>query len=214
MALLDSIAPSGAALLQEIALFSSFLASNPRGERKHFLPFFKKHVQLGAFLGTLNDKVSSATHVKNEVPLWGDFVCDLVAGNIQDGAFVFVEFEDASKTSLFQPQRGRRNSRWGTRVEGGISQVTDWLFRIHTEQPSATIERDFGASNIACLGVVVVGRSHEVSPYDRRRLEWRSEHSIIGGSKLSILTYDDLLTWLTGRSEMLRSYKPNPVGPA
>src|SRR5271168_4941685 len=124
MALLDLIAPDGAVLLREIELFSQFLAGNPRGEREHFLPFFKKHLQLGAYLGTLNDKVSSATHVKSELPLWGDFVCDLVAGNFEDGAFVFIEFEDASETSLFRPQRGRKNTHWGTRVEHGISQVT------------------------------------------------------------------------------------------
>jgi hypothetical protein len=91
--------------------------------------------------------------------------------------------------------------------------VTDWLFRIDTEQSSDAMDRDFGVRNITCMGVVVAGRNSEVISYDRRRLDWRSKHSVIGGSKLSILTYDDLLTWLEGRSEMLRSYKPPAATP-
>jgi len=205
MPLLDELLPDGTILLREVEEFRAFLATNPRGERAAFLPFFAAHPQLCAYLGTLNDRVSAGTHVKTELSLWGDFTCDLVAGSLQDGAFVFVEFEDASPTSLFRRRRGRRNSYWGTRVERGISQVTDWLFRISSEGSSDRMERDFGARHITPMGVLVVGRSAEVSNYDRNRLDWRSAHSVIGGAKLSILTYDDLLAWLDGRVTVLRT---------
>jgi antiviral defense system Shedu protein SduA len=149
--------------------------------------------------------VSAGTHIKTELPLWGDFTRDLVAGSLQDGAFVFVEFEDASPTSLFRRRQGRKNSHWGTRVERGISQVTDWLFRISSEGPSDRVERDFGARHVIPMGVVVVGRRAEVTAYDRARLDWRSAHSVIGGAKLLVLTYDDLLAWLDGRITVLRT---------
>lgn len=211
MPLLDEIRPDGAILLSQVEEFRAFLNSNPRAERAHFLPFFAARQQLCAYLGTLNDRVSAGTHVKTEVSLWGDFTCDLVAGNLQDGAFVFIEFEDASHTSLFRTQRGRKNNHWGARVEHGISQVVDWLFRISSEGPSDRMERDFGSRHIMPTGMVVVGRSAEVSPYDRNRLDWRSMHSVIGGAKLSIVTYDDLLGWLDGRVILLRSYTEAPL---
>ncbi len=82
MPLLREIRPDGVGLLREIDEFRYFLATNPRGERADFLPFFAAHLQLGAYLATLNDKVGAGTHVETEVTLWGDFTCDLVAGSL------------------------------------------------------------------------------------------------------------------------------------
>lgn len=203
---LCEIQPNRVNLLREIDEFREFLKTNPNSERAQFLPFFAEHLQLCAHLGELNDKVNTVTHVGTEVGLWGDFICDLVAGSCGNGAFVFVEFEDASKTSLFLPKkRGRKNSQWGTRVEHGISQVVDWLFRIDSESTSDNIVRDFGARHLSPYCVVVTGRNAEVSDYDRIRLDWRSKHTIVGGAKLAILTYDDLLGWLDARVKLLRT---------
>ena len=206
MALLNEITPDGAALLTEIEEFRQFLTTNPRGERKHFLPFFGAHTQLCAFLGTLNDKVSSGTHVKAELPLWGDFVCDLAVGNLDDGAFVLIEFEDAGVKSLFQRKRKRKNNAWGQRVEQAMSQLTDWLFRLDSEGPSNQMERDFGTRNATVMGLIVVGRSQDVISYDRIRLDWRSQNTIVGGCKISIITYDDMLEWLDGRVALIRGH--------
>jgi hypothetical protein len=204
MPLLTEITPDFAALVKEIDEFRDFLMTNPRGERNDFLPFFRQRQQLCAFLATLNYRVQSGTHVKAVLELWGDFVCDLATGNPKSGAFVLVEFEDASPRSLFQPKPRRKNSVWGQRTEQAVSQVNDWLFRLHSEGPSDQMTRDFGARHVNIMGVIVVGRSSDVSHYDRVRLDWRSQNSIIGGSQLSIFTYDDLLEWLDGRITMIR----------
>ena len=37
------------------------------------------------------------------------------------------------------------------------------------------------------------------------RLNWRSEHAVIGGSKVVITTYDDLLEWMDGRASLVRT---------
>jgi hypothetical protein len=203
--LLREIQPDATSLFREIDEFREFLKSNPRAERDQFLPFFATHLQLCAHIGTLNDIVSTVTHVGTEISLWGDFSCDLVAGSQANGAFVFVEFEDASEKSLFRQQPGRKNSHWGTRVEQGISQVVDWLFRISSESTSDQLVRDFGARHLALMGLVVTGRSNEVSDYDRVRLDWRSKHTNVGGARLAILTYDDLLEWLDGRVALFRT---------
>lgn len=118
---------------------------------------------------------------------------------------MLVEFEDASRASLFRAGRGRRVSHWESRVEAGVSQVSDWLFRLDSARNSHELERDCGGRQVRPLGLVLAGRRSEVSPYDRVRLHWRSEHTVIGGSKLIILTYDDLLEWLDGRLSLVRS---------
>jgi hypothetical protein len=205
VALLQEVKLDGRELLGEVNQFRRFLSKKPRGERKHFLPFFAHHTQLCAYLGLLNGAVSLPTHIATEFSLWGDFACDLLAGSRMDKAFVCIEFEDASKNSLFRPEAGRKNSHWGTRAEHGISQVNDWLFRIASEDGSEVLKRDFGARHIKLMGLVVVGRNADVSDYDRLRLDWRSRNSIVGGANLAILTYDDVLAWLDGRVEMLRT---------
>lgn len=204
MAALDKIQPDASELLAEIEAFRRFLSSNRRAERAEFLPFFAGRKQLCAQLATLLDRVSFGNCVATEMSLWGDFKCDLVSGNPNDRGFILVEFEDASPTSLFRPIKGRKNNCWGSRVEAGLSQVIDWLFRIDGEGSSDRMERDFGVRHFTKMGIVVVGRSAEVSPYDRARLEWRSENTVVAGAKVVILTYDDLLQWLDGRAFLIR----------
>jgi Shedu protein SduA, C-terminal len=204
MGLLRPIVPDRRTLLREIEDFRSFLAGNPRAERSEFLPFFRARDQLCAYLATFNNAVIEADHVAHEFSLWGDFVCDTVSGSKRTGGFVFVEFEDAGETSLFKSIEGRRVSRWGTRVEAGLSQVTDWLFRLDRARNSSEMEREFGTRQVRPLGLVVAGRRSEVTSYDLERLNWRSEYSVIGGARIAIMTYDDLLEWLEGRASLVK----------
>jgi hypothetical protein len=37
------------------------------------------------------------------------------------------------------------------------------------------------------------------------RLNWRSEYAVIGGSKVVIMTYDDLLECMDGRASLVRT---------
>jgi len=202
MPLLMEIQPEPHELIKEVEMFRQFLKQNPSAERGQFLPFFAQHKQLCAIMATFHYKVSTGTHLKMEGDLWSDFKCDLITGNRDVGAFVLVEFEDAKPQSLFHPKRGRKNSFWGTRVEHGFSQVVDWLFRIAREGSSDTLERDFGARQISIMGIVVAGRDRDVSEYDRLRLDWRSDHTAIGGARVAFFTYDDLLRWLEGKVEI------------
>jgi hypothetical protein len=204
MGLLRPVTPDRRVLLQEIDELRAFLASNPRAERCQFLPFFSARDQICAFIATFNNAVLEADHVAHEFALWGDFVCDMLSGSKRNGAFVFVEFEDASETSLFRRVVGRRVSRWGARVEAGLSQITDWLFRLDHARNSSEMERDFGTRQVRPLGLVVAGRRSEVTPYDLERLNWRSEHTVVGGAQIAIMTYDDLLDWLDGRVNLVK----------
>jgi hypothetical protein len=204
MGLLQPVSPDRRAILADVEAYRAFLAGNPRGERDGFLPFFAARPQLCAFLGTFNPGVRQTDHVAYEFPLWGDFVCDVVTGSRLDGAFVLVEFEDAGVTSLFKAVPGRKVSRWGARVEAGLSQVTDWLFRLDSARNSNEMEREFGNRQVRPVGLVVAGRRSEVTSYDYTRLSWRSENTVVGGSKIVIMTYDDLLDWFDGRVSLLK----------
>jgi hypothetical protein len=206
MPALEEIRADGRILLSDIEALRQFLIGNPTAERAEFLPFFSSHAQLCTFLRTLYDRVKAVTHWKRELDLFGDFKCDLAVGSANDGAFVLVEFEDAGPKSLFDTDKRVKNSVWGRRVEQAVSQVNDWLFRVNSEGPSPQMERDFGNRNSTFMGVIVVGRSADVSRYDRSRLDWPSQNTIIGGSKLSIFTYDDLLDWLDGRANHIASF--------
>jgi hypothetical protein len=204
MGLLKPVVPDRRILLQEIEEFRTFLVASPRAERAEFLPFFRARDQLCAYLATFNNAVLEADHVAHEFSLWGDFVCDTVSGSKRSGAFVFIEFEDAGESSLFRRSVGRRVSRWGRRVEAGLSQVTDWLFRLDRARNSSEMEREFGTRQVRPLGLVVVGRRMEVTSYDLERLNWRSECTVIGGAQIVIVTYDDLLEWLDGRVSLVK----------
>jgi len=131
-------------------------------------------------------------------------VCDVVTASRLDGAFVFVAFDDAGETSLLKAVAGRKVSRWAGRVDAGLSQVTDWLFRADNARNSNEMEREFGNRPVRPVRLVVAGRRSEVSNYDYIRLNWRSENTVIGGSKIAIMTYDDLLDWFDGRLWLLQ----------
>jgi hypothetical protein len=204
MGLLRPVTPDRRVLLQEIDEFRAFQAGNPRAERGQFLPFFNARDQLCAFIAPFGNAVLEPDHVAHEFALWSGFVCDTLSGSKRNGAFVFIEFEDASETSLFRRVAGRRASRWGARVEVGLSQITDWLFRLDRARNSREMERDFGTRQVRLLGLVVTARRSEVSPYDLERLNWRSEHTVVGGSQIAIMTYDDLLDWSDGRASLVK----------
>lgn len=66
------------------------------------------------------------------------------------------------------------------------------------------MEREFGNRQVRPVGLVVAEQQSEVSSYDAVRLKWRSENTVVGGSKIAIMTYDDLLDWFDGRVALLK----------
>ena len=106
-------------------------------ERKQVLPFFKKHLQLSAFLGSYHPEIVRYDLVAHELPLFGTFVADLVVGDSRNNAFAFIEFEDASPGSIFVQKKGKAREKetpdWSPRFEHGFSQLVDWFFKLHEQ---------------------------------------------------------------------------------
>ena len=58
---------------------------------------------------------------------FGDFACDVAAGDSEANAFTLIEFEDAQEYSIFsRRQEGKAMKRWSSRFEHGFSQLVDW----------------------------------------------------------------------------------------
>jgi hypothetical protein len=68
------------------------------------------------------------------------------------------------------------------------------------------MEGEFDNRQVRPVGLVVAGRRSEVTGYYAMRLNWRSENTIIGGSRIAIMTYDDLLEWFEGRVALLKAW--------
>ncbi len=112
---------------KEAEQLRDFLASNVElQERKQVLPFFKERLQLSAFLGSYHPDIVRYDLVAHELPLFGDFVADLVVGDSKNSAFAFIEFEDASPESIFVKRKA--TPEWSPRFEHGFSQLVDWFF--------------------------------------------------------------------------------------
>jgi hypothetical protein len=167
-------------------------------EREDILPFFRDHPHLAAFLGSYNANVISYDRLGLEVPLFGQFVADLVVGDRTRRAYCFIEFEDGRSTSMFV-RRGRHTTEWSPRFEHGMSQLVDWIWLLDDQERTWQFEDQFGSRPIDVVTLLVVGRDMAVSEMDRRRLQWRRSHVIANSQHMYCCTFDELLRDLRWR---------------
>ncbi len=183
----------------DLAAFDQLLATNPElSEREQILPFFRDHGDLTALLGTYHPNVVACDRLGVEVPLFGEYVTDAIVGNVENNAFLFIEWEDARPSSVFKPRR-RRGTEWSERLEHGFSQIVDWFWLLEDQQTTLTFAAQFGARSPNVEALLVAGRDSGISLADRRRLTWRSRRVQIGGQRVVCCTYDDVLRRLRQR---------------
>jgi len=183
-------------LSNDLIELETLLASEPHlKERDQVLPFFKRRPHLTAALGLANNSVELPDRWANELDLFGDFVCDVAAGDSEANAYTLVEFEDAQEYSIFSRlQEGKAMKRWSPRFEHGFSQLVDWAWRISTEGGSSpAFRRIFGANNPTVHLLLVVGRDADLTPDDLTRLRWRANHTSLGQFRMSCFTFDGIL---------------------
>ena len=163
-------------------------------EREQIIPFFKSRPHLCTALGLANNSVELPDRWANELDLFGDFVCDIAAGDSEANAYTLVEFEDAREYSIFSRlPKGKTMKRWSTRFEHGFSQLVDWAWRISAEgESSAAFRRIFGDDNPAIHFLLVAGRDADLTRDDLTRLRWRARHTSLGGFRMSCFTFDGL----------------------
>lgn len=184
---------------KELDGLQSLLASKRElSERQDLLPLFKGSPQLAAFIGTCFPDIGPANRLAYEFQVFGDFTADLVIGNFERKTFCAIELEDARPNSIFSKTDGRATSEWGRRFEHGFGQLVDWFFSFDDHKNSAGFTKHFGYGHIEFFGMLLVGRSADLSAHDHTRLRWRSGRVSVNTHKVFCRTYDELYSALDG----------------
>jgi hypothetical protein len=171
-------------------------------ERKQVLPFFKERLQLSALLGMYHSEIHRYDLVAHELPLFGDFIADLVIGDSKNSAFAFIEFEDASPESIFVKRKATPD--WSPRFERGFSQLIDWFFKLDEQKQTVDFEDKFGSRTIQHVGLIVIGRTEHLGKREEQRFRWRQKHVLINSATIYCKTFDQLCNDFLAKLEQFR----------
>jgi hypothetical protein len=178
---------------QDLADFKMLLDSKPAlSEQKDILPFFEAHKHLAALIGAYNPKINRFDRLASEFSLFGDYTCDLVIGDSVSRHFCFVEFEDASPSSVFTTKKGRSTPEWSPRFDHGFSQIIDWFLILDDQKRTGLHKSKFDADLIQYIGLLVIGGLGDLDTSQRERMVWRSERVTVAGRQVSCITFDEL----------------------
>ena len=180
---------------------SLFGGASMLAERAVILPFFRQRHHLSAFFGSYFPCLHNFDRLAFEYPLFGDFVCDLVVGDSKQGCYCFVEFEDASPTSIFQSSGARYAPEWSPRFEHGFSQIVDWFYALDDMKSTSRCVDRFGRRDIRYYGMLVIGRSGTLDNPQSKRLRWRLEKVLVDSRHVYCVTFDELYQHLCGGFE-------------
>lgn len=175
----------------ELEEFENLLRDNKElNERKDILPFFKERPHLFASIGWYSPD-SYCNQIKHEFTLFGDFRADLVVGDYVNNIYCFIEFEDATKDSIFV-NKERSTSEWSHRFEHEFSQIIDWFWKIDDVKNTSQFRSIFGSENIEYQGILVIGRDEFLSELEKARLKWYLNRVVVDSRKVICKTFDQL----------------------
>jgi antiviral defense system Shedu protein SduA len=198
---------------QELDRFQALLASKQElSERADLQPLFKNSPQLTAFLATSFPKMAPANRLAYEFDIFGDFTADIVVGNFEHKTYCAIELEDARPTSIFNKLDGRATKEWGRRFEHGFGQLVDWFYTFDDHKNSAGFTKHFGYGHIEFFGLLLIGRSADLTEYDSARLHWRSDRVTVNTHKIYCRTYDHLSNDLNRDWRLSAQTGPNESG--
>ena len=179
--------------LVELEEFEKLLLNNKElKESKDILPFFKQRLHLSAFIGFYVPQIIRFNQIKQEFTFFGDFLAYLAIGDSVNNTYCFIEFEDATKNSIFVNKKGKTTSEWSARFEHGFSQIIDWFWKIDDYKNTSLARSIFGSENIEFYGILVIGRDAFISPIDKARLNWRLNKVLVDSRKVICITFDQL----------------------
>ncbi|HZW32441.1 MAG TPA: Shedu anti-phage system protein SduA domain-containing protein [Isosphaeraceae bacterium] len=177
----------------ELDRFQSLLDSKQELSERHDLQLlFRECRQLTALIGGGIPRMRVANRLAYEFPVFGDYVAEIVIGHFERKCYCAIELEDARHNSIFNQLEGRATPEWGRRLEHGFGQLVDWFFSFDDHRNTAGFARHFDFGHVEFSGMLVIGRSGDLSDHDRTRLRWRSNRVTINTHRISCLTYDEL----------------------
>jgi hypothetical protein len=198
----ESFSFSRARAERELSQFKRLLDTHSHTslrERDHILPFFRTHRHAAALIGTFNLNAPGLDRIAFEFDIFGDHKADLVIGDSQNHEYCFVEFEDATETSIFKKST-KATLDWSPRFEHGFSQIVDWILWLDNQKGTTAYTSRFGVPSIQFVALLIIGRDRfiEQAPL-RERLAWRSEQVVVASRKVNCITYDRLYRHLAMR---------------
>jgi hypothetical protein len=189
----------------ELEEFENLLRNNRElNERKDILPFFKERLHLSACIGWYPSD-NFCNQIKHEFTLFGEFRADLVVGDSINNIYCFIEFEDATKNSIFVNKKGKTTSEWSSRFENGFSQIIDWFWKLDDFKNTGQFRSIFGSENIEYQGILVIGRDEFLSEVEKTRLKWYLNRVVVDSRKVICKTFDQLAR--DTRNRLLRYQK-------
>ena len=198
---------------QALSCLSNFLAHNhelaesgPGGLQE----FFSSNPDLLLLAGDCFGPGSFAPAAyKCEFSIFSEFRADFAVANAAKDKFLFIEFEDAKRGSVFKAKTSGSSTtsyEWSKRFEHGYSQVVDWHYRMDDMSGTSRLEEAFGVPNIDYDGLLVIGRDHFIREAGGvARLRWRKDKTIINSRRIHCLTFDALLSEIAGRLQAIEA---------
>ena len=165
---------------RELAEFGDLLRESTHlQERAQVLPFFQNRRHLSAFIGTYASDIGPADLIAQEFEIAGDFRADFIVGSAKTQTFCLIEMENAAPGSIFSVQGNKGSKEWGRRFEHGFGQLVDWFYALDDLKGTERFTRDFGYGHARFHGLLVIGRSTDLSQADQSRLRWRGERVLV-----------------------------------
>lgn len=189
--------------LEELKEFKLLLDSKSQlSEEKDIAPFFKKKVHLSSFLGSYVGGISNFDRYAFEFSIFDDFTSDIVVGDSKSNEYLFIELEDATKTSIFEKNGNKSTLEWGRRFEHGYSQIIDWFWKLEDMVNTTDFKCKFGSELSNYQGMLVIGRNSFMEYKEFARLKWRRNKVLVDSRKVICVTYDELYQQLADRLEL------------
>lgn len=176
----------------ELNKFDRLLSEYELKESSDILPFFRENLHLSAYIASYVPEIARFDRIKHEFTFFGDFRADLVVGDSVNKAYCFIEFEDATRTSIFINKKGRSTPVWSPRFERGFSQIVDWFWKIDDFKNTVQFRSVFGSETIEVYGMLIIGRDSFLTDIDKARLNWRSNKVVVDSRKIICITFDEL----------------------
>jgi hypothetical protein len=203
---LDKFTFSPKHCFEELYKFEQLLASKPElKESEDILPFFKKHKNIAAYIGNYAPTLVEADLLSSEYTLFGDFRTDLIIGDSKRHSYCLVEFEDATKDSVFEA-KVRTTKEWSSRFEHGFSQLVDWFWKVDDLRNTAQGRAIFGNDTFSFVGMLIVGRDQFLAQGETARLNWRVNKVKIDSNTIVCLTFDQLASGLRSKLTLFDLY--------
>lgn len=184
----------------ELNEFKALLGTKTElSEKNDILPFFNERNNLSVFIGSYFPEIDEFDRLAYEYSIFGDFTSDLVVGDSQTNTYCFVEFEDAVPTSIFKKNPNKATPEWSPRFEHGFSQIVDWFWKVDDMKNTTVFQNQFGIGHIRYYGLLVIGRSTDLSQREQTRLKWRLEKVLVDSKPIFCVTFDQLFYHLEKR---------------